>query len=177
MRRRGKGKGGKAFGALARHFPKGTQWKLDYDYLAKLSPEERQWLANFNDAYYGGDFREAPGSQDAWPHDERLDIWSNKNTERIEAFAQAAAANIAPSEIIDDLTPGGEFDPDATPTYLDDEQYKQARTHFRSFLAKGRRHRIPKVTPAFERAKRDLRALVEEYTGEPDDEQNNDPQA
>lgn len=30
---------------------------VDYDYAAKLTPEEAEWLANFSDNYYSGRFK------------------------------------------------------------------------------------------------------------------------
>lgn len=36
---------------------KSRQELLDYDYLDKLGPEEKQWLNNFTEEYIGADFR------------------------------------------------------------------------------------------------------------------------
>lgn len=37
-----------------------SRWRLDQDYLAKLSPDERAWLEQFNAEYYRGEFEGEP---------------------------------------------------------------------------------------------------------------------
>lgn len=44
------------FGLERKSYPKTKEWMVDQDYLAKLSPEEREWLGRFNQEYYRNTF-------------------------------------------------------------------------------------------------------------------------
>lgn len=48
-----KPKAKKNWGLEVRTFNKAAQQYMDYDYIAKLNPEEKAWLAQFNNEYLG----------------------------------------------------------------------------------------------------------------------------
>lgn len=52
------------------------KWALDYDYLHKLSDEEREWLEKFNDEYYRNEFSDEPLHQEG---DERRLLYEENN--------------------------------------------------------------------------------------------------
>lgn len=62
---------------VAATFPRSVAWRVDQDYVDRLSPIERQWLAQFNDRFYGADFRGESSS--TWSTDERREVYRAKN--------------------------------------------------------------------------------------------------
>lgn len=46
----------KSDGLKTKNSPRQRRGYLDYDYVAKLSPDEKDFLAKFSDEYYGSDF-------------------------------------------------------------------------------------------------------------------------
>lgn len=38
-------------------YAKSISWRMDYDYLKSLTPEERAWLERFNEEYYDAQFK------------------------------------------------------------------------------------------------------------------------
>lgn len=46
----------KLWGLEARTFSRGARHLMDQDYFDKLSPEEKQWLSDFNETYYGNKY-------------------------------------------------------------------------------------------------------------------------
>lgn len=40
----------------ARTFNRGARYMIDQDYVNDLSPEDKQWLSDFNETYYGNKF-------------------------------------------------------------------------------------------------------------------------
>jgi hypothetical protein len=52
-------------------------WRVDQDYADRLGPEDRQWLAAFNDNFYGADFRDTP--LETWSTDARREVYRAKN--------------------------------------------------------------------------------------------------
>lgn len=49
----------KVFGLKKSDFGKSREWMMDQDYVIKLAPQEREWLAKFNNEYYGGNVTKA----------------------------------------------------------------------------------------------------------------------
>ena len=58
-------------------FPRSVAWRVDQDYVATLAPEHKEWLAQFNDRFYGADFRGETSV--AWSTDERREVYRAKN--------------------------------------------------------------------------------------------------
>lgn len=52
-----------------------SRWRVDQDYVQKLSPAERAWLDRFNDEYYRAEFAEKP----LHPEVRRGEIFSAQN--------------------------------------------------------------------------------------------------
>jgi hypothetical protein len=70
-------KRGGSTGLAAATFPRSVAWRVDQDYADRLNPDERGWLAEFNDAFYGADFRGVPEGR--WSTDERREVYRAKN--------------------------------------------------------------------------------------------------
>ena len=58
-------------------FPRSVAWRVDQDYVSTLAPEHKEWLAQFNDRFYGADFRGETSV--AWSTDERRQVYRDKN--------------------------------------------------------------------------------------------------
>ena len=106
-------------------FPRSVRWKVDQDYLNKLSPEEKEWLSRFNDNYIGADFR--TDKENAWSPEERRVVYRAKN---------AAGRDVFTSGLVDAKTPPErktEFEDslDLPPEYLNSQDYKDALKDFR----------------------------------------------
>lgn len=151
MGKRGQGGGGTkrasrskgTYGLYAKNFPKSVQWKVDQDYGSVLTQDEREWLAAFNDAYYGADFRSNHG-QDEWTVEERREAYRDKNRANRDAYVIADVsgrmARIPDLERHRDGTPC-EFDVAAvvtdteeSPEYLESEEYRRAVSRVRAVI-------------------------------------------
>lgn len=65
-----------------------SRYKLDEDYLSKLSTADRAWLEKFNDEYYRGDF----GADPLHPRGEaRREIYRRHNEARRDVLTRRAA--------------------------------------------------------------------------------------
>jgi hypothetical protein len=124
-------------GKVRYNFAKPQQGYVDQDYWDKLTPEQTRWLANFNDAYYGGDFRRE--TQEAWPQELRRKVWQNKHAALEDAYGQAAVygavqvySETSP-RVADPRSTPADIEP--TPEYLNSAEYKEARDAFRQTLA------------------------------------------
>lgn len=114
-------------GLNPRTFPQSVRWKVDQDYISKLTPEEKAWLARFNDCFIGADFR--GDDEKTWTPEERRVVYRSKN---------AAGRDVYTSGLVDygrhipeKTTEAGE-ETQETPTYLNSETYKAARDEFRN---------------------------------------------
>lgn len=155
-------------GLFARNFPKDRRWAVDFDYLDKLSPQEKEWLATFSDGHYGGDFRADP---DTWTTERRRDVVRDKHASQHDILTLASLAD-GISEI-NETTSQVEADPkdwSPSPAYLDGDDYKEARAEFRKHLMAGRRAREPYASSDLEKARRRLLAHTP-----PTDDLNTEP--
>lgn len=145
-------------GALASNYAKPMRWKIDADFLSKLSPTERSWYAAFLDAHYGGDFR---GQPEQWGTESRRKAWSEQRATRKDAHTLATLGG-GPDEIPPDAhtDEGAVKDWAVTPGYLDDPEYKAAREAYRKELGQQRRLTVPQETPEYLRAKRVLAVVT-----------------
>jgi hypothetical protein len=71
-------------------FPAAVRWQAETDYAASLSPEDRRWLAEFNNATIAGDFRSELGLR--FSRDERREIWRDLKRQQRHAPAVAPVA-------------------------------------------------------------------------------------
>lgn len=145
-------------GLYPRNFAKDRRWAIDQDYLDKLSPDEREWLASFNDAYYGGDFRASDESE--WGPKERSSVNRDKHASAADALTLANLAEGGTAEFEDEDHPGARQDWSRPPEYLESPEYKETREKFRSALRQGRRDREPVPSLPLEHARRKLSRIV-----------------
>lgn len=68
-------------------FPASVRAYVDYDYTARLSPRELQWLSDFSDNHYGADFR-----RNALRHnqEQRRERYRAKNAANRDLYAYAS---------------------------------------------------------------------------------------
>lgn len=142
-------------------YPKPLRWKIDYDYLDALSPDELEWLANFSDGHYGGDFRNQAAldrGAEPWDADQRRAAYTDKRAARQDAYGLGDAVGRVdyangqdPRDVYpDEPAPVVEGDWSRTPEYLNTEEYKQALEEYRGHLHQGRRAREPAPSLALE---------------------------
>ena len=121
----------------AASFPRSIAWRVDQDYTRELPKEAREWLAAFNDRYYGADFRGE--SKVEWTVAERREIYRDKNRANRDLMTSALPADDVepPDETveIEDLV-ADNLD------YLDDEVYKAAREAYRNDPSPANRVRL-----------------------------------
>lgn len=84
-------------GLYARNFPKAIREFVDQDYTGQLSPEEKEWLARFNDEFYGGKFRKGIKPLHT-TQDDRRARWRELRSSRIDVFAQPILDHKEPPE-------------------------------------------------------------------------------
>lgn len=107
-------------------FPKSVAWRVDQDYLGSLSKDEKGWLAEFNDRYYGADFRGE--SVQRWSTEQRREVYRDKNRANRDLMTCAAFSEetmSAPESVDFDELPVDDT------TYLDCAEYKAAREAYR----------------------------------------------
>lgn len=112
-------------GLNPRTFPQSVRWKVDQDYVHKLSAEEKAWLAQFNDEFAGADFRKDKSGE--WPTEERRKAYRAKN---------AAGRDIMNTGLVDFEKPIPEQNTTSfvdyhVPSYLNSEEYKQVLREIR----------------------------------------------
>ena len=156
-----KGKGGTTYGLYARNFPKPARWKVDQDYISRLSDDERRWLAQFHDEYYGGFFspkREALHST----KELRRECYAANNATNADSYSiHEVSGRLFSSEELPLFEPeslGGQ-DGSPLPSYLNDQEYKSLREQFRTHLPKDRKARVNE-TPEMKKARTRLLGRV-----------------
>ena len=161
-------------GLYARNLPRPVRWKVDFDYVARLSPEEQEWLSDFVDAEYGADYRNEIGQE--YDVEDRRVTDAQKLAARSDVYGLAQSGGFL-GEFQDRHSGAEPMTPEApTPEYLDSPEYKRARDEYRATLAQGRRNHPPKPTRKHTQAKKHLERTVrnaqaesaEGYTRAPD---------
>ena len=105
-----------------------------------LAPEHKEWLAQFNDRFYGADFR-GPAVHE-WSTDERREVYRDKNRANRDLMTCALPVDVeVPHETveleevaIDDLA------------HLDWAEYKAAREAYRADPSPANRVRLHRTT-------------------------------
>lgn len=148
------------WGIRPRCYPKPLRWKVDWDYVHQLSPEERQWLATFGDNFYGADFR--GDTEETWSTEQRRVSYSQKNAVNADLYGIGSVTGTL--EFLEDQK-NQRVENMATSyappdEYLDSEPYKAAREEFRRHLAKNRQNSNPAPSPLLDRAVSRLTAIV-----------------
>ena len=113
-------------GLNARTFPQSVRWKVDQDYLGKLTPEEKEWLSRFNDCFIGADFR--GDDEKTWTPEERRVVYRAKNAAGRDVFTSGLVD--VGRHIPERKTDFSDENPE-TPAYLNSKQYKEALSEFR----------------------------------------------
>lgn len=147
------------YGLHARTFPVSVRAYVDQDYLDKLSEEDKQWLSDFNDRFYGADFRDNP---EDWSVAERRTRYSAKNCANGDIFSAARHFGLVEdaTEREDLREELGDKDLSSTPSYLNSPEYKAARDAFREQLTQGRRAVNPKPSAALNETRRTLEEIT-----------------
>lgn len=150
-------------GLRAKNFPRPLRWAVDQDYTDQLAPEEKEWLARFNDAFYGGDFRR--DEQGEWSQEQRRAAWTAQRSIKADAYSISEGGGAL--DYLDEDPRTGETsntDEAPTPDYLNTEDYKRARSEFRGQLSQGRRDVEPAPTLRMAAARARLRQVVKAAT-------------
>ena len=144
------------YGLYSRTHAKPVRWQVDWDYLDKLNPEEKAWLARFADEYYDGSFKNDGG--ELHTKEQRRECYRKKNSANVDVYSiydegGALVRGDVPEREVEQVRNW------QTPEYLDDEDYKNARDGFRRHTPTDGRARF-KDTPAARRAKKKLQKVV-----------------
>lgn len=170
----------------AHNHPISVGWRVDYDYLKKLTPEQKTWLAGFTDAFYSGDFRKAPEKD--WPTSERRASYTRKNVANSDCYhglekecllsgLDSPLTGIKTSNLtrlmrgqeksnvqkVVDTIPSLPVDSTPTPAYLNTPEYKKAREAYRANLNQGRRECAPKASPTLNSTHEALNKIVQNH--------------
>lgn len=153
-------------GLNSKTFPLSVREFVEIDYISKLGPEEREWLARFNDRYHGADFRRDDGET---PDEQRREAYNRKNKANNDVYAVSRATGLAVSTVRDH--DGGDrdilgviaadvLDTTEPPPYLASPEYRKALARVRALLPKNPRNKVrntPELRSAYaalERAKK-----------------------
>jgi hypothetical protein len=121
---------------VAGTFPRSVSWRVDQDYVEGLDDATKTWLAEFNDRYYGADFRGE--SEVTWSTDDRRAVYRDKNRANRDLMTCALPVEV---EVPDE---GVELEElllaDDGP--LDDPKYKAARETYRENPSPANRVRL-----------------------------------
>lgn len=117
-------------------FPRSVAWRIDQDYVSALTPSEKQWLAEFNDRYYGADFRGE--SEVVWNETERREVYRRKNMANRDLMTCALPAEVEPPAPVVELEETAVDDL----RHLDDLEYKVARETYRDDPSPANRVRL-----------------------------------
>lgn len=149
------------YGAYPRNHPKAIRWMVDQDYVAKLSQEEREWLAAFNDRYYGADFR----GDDEWSPEEKREAYRRKNAANADLLTRHREMMAdADDPALEIEVPEQDLGP--LPVFLSGPRYQGAVAAFRSHLKEGRASRKPEPSEALEKARAELESITHGTTEE-----------
>lgn len=115
----------------ASNFRSTTRWKVDYDYVDKLGPEEQAYLAQFSDEYYAGDFHYSEPFHDT--KELKRERYNAQNHNWNDAMTRSGAAmSLFPL----DFEPGPDLSSDLvpSPSYQREAEYKAALTEYRKLV-------------------------------------------
>lgn len=150
--------------------PLSVSWRIDADYLDSLSEKDREWYEDFCHKYYGADFRDDKD----WTPEERREAFTDRNRANsdlvtfpveLESGAWVASTTLR-ATYLERMAESPDRDMSESPSYLESEEYKQARADFRDLLYKGRGSRYPKKNKDFKKKKARLRAFINKEDNE-----------
>lgn len=138
-----KGAGKSPLAALsAASFPRSVAWRIDQDYVRNLNPDERAWLAAFNDRFYGADFRGE--TEQAWTTEQRQERYRAKNAANRDTMTSTQSANVEPPEDIVEAEDALLTDDSQ---WTDSEDYRHARDAYRAVSSPANRVRLARTVP------------------------------
>jgi hypothetical protein len=134
---------GNTQGAYGKNHIRPVRALVDYDYLNKLPPKDKAWLARFTDEQYGGKFTGLNGK------DERKALDRERNHRRQDVYAIAEGIGTlrynpdSDDSDSDSDSAGVDEAPAVTqvPAYLSSPEYKAALAKYRSYLPITERNR------------------------------------
>lgn len=153
-------------------FPVSVREFVEIDYIHKLGPEERAWLARFNDRYHGASYPKAEQAGETPAEtDSRRAAYIRKNKANNDVYAVARAIGLAVSEVrpafsyetsdlVDRLPTDVDQDWGEEPRYLESAEYREALARVRALLPVNPRNKVrntPELRAAYaalERAKK-----------------------
>lgn len=144
-------------------FPKNLRDRVDQDYSHKLSDEDARWLSDFNEAYYGGDFRRDEDGE--WTDADRRSVWRMNGAAKRDSISVAQVGH-AVDYFGDPRThdsPAPEQAWATSPAYLESDLYREALAVVRQLQDAGLTH-----TPEYVSARAWLKAVTD--YGEDSDE-------
>lgn len=169
-------------GALSRNYPRTKRWRVDFDYLRRLSPEEIEWLHAFCNNHYGGNFSYAgPEGYEAWSKDERRKAYAATNAANRDLYSTCPEESVKYLGVnkfgrahLDEpwSTDDVDFNPyaygAAAPAYLESPEYRDALADYRAEVDRLRKSDPP--SEALLKAKRRLERITGVYPHGPADE-------
>jgi hypothetical protein len=156
------------YGLSPKHYPRNIRERVDYDYIDDLPPDAQEWLAKFNERYYGADFRGDPDGE--WSKEERRKSYAAKNAVNTDAYSIGACVDGAEpidsrglADLIEARSRKVE-DWSNTPAYLDHPVYKAAVAELRAVMATRKRPSLttPEQAKDYEHRVRVARAKLED---------------
>lgn len=142
------------YGLSAKHYPRNLRDRVDYDYIDDLPSDAQEWLAKFNERYYGADFRNDVDGE--WSKEERRQAYAAKNAVNTDYYSIGACVDgVEPidsrglADLIEERANGRGQDFAPTPRYLDSPIYKAAVVALRAVMATRKR---PSLTSPQEQA-------------------------
>jgi hypothetical protein len=152
-------------GVNPKTFPLSVREYVECDYIRKLSPSEKEWLAKFNDRYHGAAYPPTDHAKGCGCEDcvERRDSYNRKNAANNDVYAVSRVFGLASSETVigdrvHDSTELVIADQDADqstgPEYLRSEEYRAALADLRRLLPRNPRNKLadtPELRAAYAR--------------------------
>jgi hypothetical protein len=109
-------------------FPRSVAWAVDSDYKHKLTEKEREWLEDFNERYYGADFRRE-GATGKWRDSERRVRYVAKNASNRDCYSAQPVEELTP-QLANETE--GSLEAAPTPPYQHMTLYKQLLAAYRA---------------------------------------------
>jgi len=74
-------------------FPKNKQWQIDQDYVADLSQADQEWMAKFNEEYYGGKIKKGDKTALHQTEEQRKDCYNRNNISNRDLYSIKQTGN------------------------------------------------------------------------------------
>lgn len=150
-------------GVNPKTFPVSVREYVECDYLHKLTPAERQWLAEFNDKWHGACFEPTDHDKGCTCEDceDRRAAYRRKNAANNDVYAISRISGLAVSTTLvsgsakdfpETLAAEENVDQSVAPAYLYSDEYKEAVAHVRDLLPRNPRNKVmdsPRLRAAY----------------------------